>query len=542
MSRLHIEPFCRSLKIQTKLDGVQQFVPNSSQRIAIRAMEEQYAELGYIRAVVLKARQIGMSTLCDAVMFLWSMIFAPSRGLVIAQDARVSRALLDATKLMWETWAFTDLFGKPKYATKAEMVWGTGPAKGSSMHIHSAEKVNATRGVMSRALHCSEIAFWPDPDTLMVGLKQGLPRGRNTICIEESTANGVGGYFYDAYMAAKEGESEYLCIFIPWWRHEEYQAPQDRELGKLTAEEKALTKLMKPLYDAEEIAAKLKWRRWKIDDDLKGDEDMFRQEYPATDEEAFISKGTNVFPIDKLRAVYQQSRFAQGELVRGRDGKLEFIARPDGPLRIFAKPDMSLQMAQGYIAAADPTHAYSRNKFGSDHAIIQVIDRRTFEQIAVWHGVVTPVHLADEVAKVAEYFNWALATVEIEGPGYATIGRLTSLYPHIYTHQLEDRWEGDRESVQLGWSTNYQRKHLAVGWLKTLVVDGSLLLHDARTFEEMKNYILVDGEMAPSRRGDYDDHVMSMAIGVTCSIQAGPLPPLAARPPRFLQVVGDTGE
>jgi hypothetical protein len=435
---------------------------------------------------------------------------------------------------MWSTWPFAPVFGRPKYATKSELIWDTG----SSLMIHSAEKVDATRGQVSRALHCSEVAFWPDPDTLMTGLMQGLPRARDTICILESTGNGVGGYFYEAYQAAKEGESDYVAVFVPWWRHEEYVAPEDQALRKLAVEEKALAKLMKGEFSEEMIAAKLKWRRWKIAD-LQGDEEKFCQEFPATDDEAFISKGTNVFPIPDLRLCYSQSKFAAGELIRDRGGKLSFLPRPDGPLRIFRMPDMVPEMSQGYIVAGDPTHAYSRNKYGSDNAIIQVVNRRSFEQVAVWHGMITPVDLADEIAKLSEFYNWGLATCEIEGPGYATIGRLTSLYPYIYQHTLEDRWEGDRRGIPLGWSTNYQRKHLAVGWLKKLVVDHSLKIHDARTFEEMKNYILIDGEMSPSRRGEHDDHVMSLAIAIACSQQEGPLYPLptTVMGPRYLQAV-----
>jgi hypothetical protein len=60
-----------------------------------------------------------------------------------------------------------------------------------------------------------------------------------------------------------------------------------------------------------------------------------------------------------------------------------------------------------------------------------------------------------------------------------------------------------------------------------LLIERGLTIHDRKTFEEMDNYVTLEGGgYGPSGQGKekHDDTVMALGIAVTSSIQDGPLP------------------
>jgi hypothetical protein len=129
------------------------------------------------------------------------------------------------------------------------------------------------------------------------------------------------------------------------------------------------------------------------------------------------------------------------------------------------------------------------------------------------------VNFADELAKIGRYYNNAIVTTEIEGGGYATIGALVKGgYPRIWQHRWADKHQG-KIGQNFGWSTNYQRKHWAVGDTIKLLSDRSITLHDEKTYNQMVSYQVINqyGEMGGPRDG-HDDAVMAFAIGICCTI------------------------
>ncbi|MEM6682601.1 MAG: hypothetical protein AAF607_10190 [Pseudomonadota bacterium] len=122
-----------------------------------------------------------------------------------------------------------------------------------------------------------------------------VPRAEGTESILESTANGVGGLFYSMAMSAMRGEGDYELVFLPWFEHEEYEAAPHE--GFIFPEEwQAYGQLHKIGPD------KLYWAYLKNAEQcqaISGDPDTicwkFKQEYPATVEEAFQTSGVASF-------------------------------------------------------------------------------------------------------------------------------------------------------------------------------------------------------------------------------------------------------
>lgn len=516
-------PIISELKIVTKELGVVRFgdVLNWAQIDLIQTVERQLAARRPVRIIVLKARQIGISTVIEAICFVLAMVLNNLRVLIVAHELDASEHLLGITTGYWNSYPLRAAY-TPKHASTKRLGW---KETKSSIQISTAKNLAGGRSRTIHCLHGSEVAFWDDAETLMSGLRQAIPDTGISLIFLESTANGIGDFFQSTWDDAEDGTTDFVPKFYPWWKHPEYRAsylqiPHDEQsMGNLDAEERKLRRELG--LDLDQLA----WRRWAIRNkctgrtDVQGTPlDIFHQEYPSSPEEAFLSSGTNVFPLEQLREVYRPQHGLKGRLVR-EGSKVRFQKDIYGPLTIFKYPaedDFGI-----YMVAGDPTRTTR-----GDYACIQVMNRRTWEQVAVWRARIDPASMADEIAKLGRYYNNAMVNSEIEGPGYATIGALLALdYPYIWKHQWADKAPG-KEADTYGWSTTHKRKQWMIGNLLKSVVDKDITIHDRVTFNEMKNYVtLPNGEYGPNSPSGYDDTVTSLAICLISIVTEAPTVP-----------------
>ena len=522
MRRLRLRPLTERLTIQKKdlkVEPIDLADPFAWAQLAfLKEIERQY-NLGLpVRIIVLKGRQIGISTCTEGTLFNWTFIHPGTRSLVIAHETKAAQHLFDMTKLMWEEWPFNGLYTE-KHNTVKSLAW---VETRSSMSVATAKNAGSGRSFTYHAVHCSECAFWEDPERLMVGLNQSVPYKHGTIVVLESTANGVGNWYHEEWNRAVHGESQYVPMFFPWFMHEDYSFPnttlQEWELNK---EEREL------LHDGVYFngqrfrltLGQLAWRRHTIMNDCLGDVEMFYQEYPCTPNQAFLSTGRNVFPLERLDEHTQEQVGVKGMLVND-NGRITFVRDASGPLTIFKAPGRDPVLSK-YVVAGDPT----KTTYG-DAACIQVLNRFTFEQVAVFHMHLDAVPFAHEIMKLGYFYNEAIVNTEIEGPGYATIGViLDNGYPDVWQHRWGDKAPG-KVSQSYGWSTNYQRKHWAIEKVKFLLAQkGGLKIHDALTHDQMENYVYQEnGEMGPASDRLNDDAVMALAIAIVTTLTEAQLP------------------
>lgn len=513
------------MQIRTKRQTQELFRPNWAQREVVETIERQYRAKEPCRIIVLKARQLGISTLAEGVLFLWALLHHNTNSCVVAHERDSSEDLFDKTKLYYETFPFKSTF-PTRYSSRKQMTFeGTG----SNIWVLTADNIASGRGRTIHCLHASEVGFWKEPTEAMLALQQTMPNLPGTVQIIESTANGIGNWFESAWSKAKAGDNDYIPLFFPWWREPNYipcegsfcldgSCPRCREatgaLGRLDDDEKDLVRLG---CDRTHLA----WRRGAIDNKCFGSIDLFHQEYPATDTEAFLAEGVNAFPEPMLRACYEPLAGARFRLVKDETviGGVRAIPDGRGPLRIFRMPSSDQNWGQ-YFVGADPCHGI----MDGDNAAAHVINRHNKEQVAVWHGKINPIDFADELAKLGAFYNYAMIAPEVDGPGYATVGRLVSIYPKIWQHRNVDRTVDRQISTSvLGWSTNWKRKQWAINKLAETFEKGQIVLHDETTFQELRVYTFYGANgygdvYGPAKGGDFshDDLVMSLAITMLC--------------------------
>lgn len=507
---------------------------NWAQIELIQAVERQMRAGKPVRIIILKARQLGQSTIIEALLFTLAFAIERMRGMVIAHDLPSSQGLLQMTQFYWDTYPFKDLF-TTKYRGQKHLEWNE---TGSSIKVQTAANTKAGRSQTLQFVHASEVAFYDKASELMAGLLQSMPNLPETFLFLESTANGVGNYFHQTWLMAEAGQNDFIPLFFPWYKHPEYVMEVYQPLGVLDEEERLLSRFFLSLgMDPGEIDQRLTWRRYTIRNNLRNDVLLFHQEYPTTPEEAFLSTGKNVFPASHLKHCYQPMEGLKGRLVSD-NGQLRFQRDIFGELTIYREPSDDKEWGQ-YVVSGDPTRTTE-----GDFAVAQVLNRRTWEQVAVLRLRCDPNTFGERLMDLAKFYNMALINTEITGPGYATIAVIIkSNYPYLWQRQLGDQMEGTF-TTRWGWNSTAQTKPEYVGNLLKAVVDHAIIIHDAQTFHEMINYVdLGGGDYGNSVEGEFDDTVSALGIGLsTVMYEATSLQAYGVQSARQHVVVGGDGQ
>jgi len=247
---------------------------NSAQRIIHNALEKQLQERGFVRAIIVKGRQMGSSTYVQARMF-WKLSHSKGlRGLILGHTDDSTNNLFQMARVFYENCPPLVRPSRSKSNAK-EMVFDK---LGTSYKVETAGGRGAGRSETVHFLHLSECAYYPNAETTIVGVSQAVPLAPGTEMILESTSSGPAGLFYEMALAAYSGESDYQLIFIPWFQTEEYRV--DPSVSFKLTDDEAIYAEAHGLTEGQ-----MAWRRSKIVE-LRGAPN-FAREYPATVQDAF---------------------------------------------------------------------------------------------------------------------------------------------------------------------------------------------------------------------------------------------------------------
>jgi len=487
------------LRIRTKDRRIAPFVLNGEQQIIWNVVAQQIDDGEPVRIGVLKPRQIGCSTLCEGISWWGLTTHFNTNAITIAHDSDSTRRLLDMAKTFYDHMPIKPM---RRWNTRQEIVldrpetpqYSVDLGLGSRIDIRTAGKIGAGRAVTTHILHCSEIAQWPYPEDLFSGLFNGVPYEPGTMVFMESTAHGAGNWWHEFWEEMKRGANAFRAIFIPWFTVEEYELHGRimlhwMEKRALDDEEKRLKRIYK-LSDG-----RIAWRRMRISEQ-KGDKDLFRQEYPSNDEEAWIVAGFPVFDNYRLELALERCKkpIAQGYV----DPANVFHEDPKGPLKIWELP----KEGKRYTAGCDAALGVE----GGDFCCMELLDDQD-NQVAEWHQRIEPISFAHRIEGVARWYNSAEVAIELEGQGFSTMAELRKTYFNQYRWRYMDRFV-DKMTDQIGWVTNQKTKPLLIALMSEHVRNGSIGIQSKDLVGEMMRFI-EPGQAAP---GCKDDRVMAMMI------------------------------
>lgn len=519
----------RFLKIRTKAGELVPFQMNPAQRRLYEALKEQDRQGKPMRAIVLKARQLGFSTLAEGLIFKMAATGFNRSGLIVAHREDSTANLFKMSKRFLENLpepvrpmtrasnAREILFENPD---KDERRRAEHPGLGSRIRCQTAGGGGIGRSDTLQMVHASEFAFWPgDKRETWIGIMQAVPAERGTLVIVESTANGYDE-FHEMWEAAVRGESDFIPMFFPWFENGEYRKPVEPGTEWTEAEREMMADFG---LDGEQLS----WRRWCIANNCAGDERLFRQEYPAQPEEAFLTSGTPVFDNDlvdmRLRDAPEPVKVGSFEYDTDKDNpaliwNIRFREREDGCVKIYAEPKKDWPYVIGGDTAGE----------GSDWFTGQVIDNVTGVQAAVLRHQYDEDLYARQMYCLGRYYNWALLGPEVNFSTYP-VGLLTMMkYPKQYIRRIPDTYRQKfRESY--GWRTDPLTRPVAIAQLVQAFRENPEMVKDRETLKEMRVFARNIRGRPEAMPGEHDDLVMALAIALQIREQQTMTPPKGKR-------------
>lgn len=230
------------------------------------------------RDLILKARQLGFSTYIQGELFRRA-VTKTTTSITLSHDGDTTAKLRLMADRFYENCKYGDIQPERKYANASLTTY---PSLNSSCTVATAGNLTVGRGDTYTDFHGSEVAFWPDAESIISGAMQG----GNPDVILESTPNGAQGYFYELCMEALSGNGVWKLHFYPWWFDNAYRIIlYEGEQIQLTDEEIELVR--RHNLDL----AQIKWRRNK-QKELKH---LFKQEYPEDETTCFLTSGNSYF-------------------------------------------------------------------------------------------------------------------------------------------------------------------------------------------------------------------------------------------------------
>jgi len=442
--------------------------------------------------IILKARQLGFTSVIDGCFFADAVLRPNTTSVIVAHDLDSSEKIFATVRGFWERLPEGERgrIGEPRYLTRRELYW---PSLNSRFWVGTAGSVASGRGHTINNLHCSEFAYWPDPEKVLAGLTEAVPLSGRIVV--ESTARGVGNPFHDLWIQAKQGENPYRPHFYPWWWDQGYRMAGP-PLGELTEEEQHL----RDAWNLDDD--QLRWRREK----RKHLRDRFAQEYPENDGHCFLASGRCCFEMAPL--LQARARIAaepKPEILShltGKDG--DSLALSPARLLIWRPPEQGRE----YVIGADVGEGLAHG----DPSAACVLDRETGEQVAELHGRIAPGRFARLLAALGMLYLGAELAVESNNHGHATLDALhnTLNYSPLYHYRRYD--QSGLAGEALGWPTNARTKPLMIDDLAEAIGEGHLLIHSDGLVDECLTFITTDTGSREAQPGKHDDRVIAAAI------------------------------
>lgn len=494
---------------------------------------------------ILKSRQLGISTISLALDVFWASVHDKLQGAIIT-DTDGNR---DKFRILLEQYIESLPKGLRvgiKQHNRNNLVLMNGSVID---YLVAGTRKNAGTLGRSRALnfmHATECSSWGAEDgiaSLQASLAQKHP---HRLYIKESTARGFNT-FHDLWQAAKEDTDNQKAFFLGWYLKEDYSFDKGTQEfqkywdGKLSLEEQEAADYVEKNYNWKITPGQWAWHRYNRTMRIH-DPDMMSQEYPTTEDEAFIMTGRSFFPLRRVsedirflhevEAPLKAYRYHLGENFLATQLE-ELDTTKEADLRVWEEPNPN----GIYVMGVDP--AYGRNDFKDRHAIeIYRCFADKLVQVAEYATDVPETYQVTWVmAHLAGAYKNVIINLEVSGPGFAIMQELRHLRQLLDMGYLRGAASGmdlldvfsavkwylyhRPDSMGAGyvynWKTNADNKLKILNQLRDNYVLRMLKVRSIPLLEEMERVVQEGSEIAAEGRGK-DDRVFASSLAVTAWI------------------------
>ena len=493
----------------------------------------QGLEEGVHYFVVLKGRQLGVTTISLALDLYWHFKNEGMSGTLVTHTEE-AREMFRATLSMYMDGLPRDFKIPVDSHNRMQLIL----KNRSRMAYQVAGVRKKSGGSMGRG---SAITFMHSTETSSYGDQEGLASLESSLAehnpdrlyIFESTARGPN-MFQEMWETAKEASTQ-RAIFIGWWRNEFYRVPEGSGVyqvywdGRMTPQERKWVREIKTLYDFDIDSEQLAWWRWKKMEVVK-DETLMMQEFPPTEEYAFILSGSQFFNSARINDEYKKCRETPGHDYRFvlrenfENTELDECNSKNANLKIWEFPTAGAY----YVLGADP--AYGSSEWADRFcASVYRCYAEGMEQVAEFNTAdCSTYQFAWVICYLAGAYPDCMVNLEINGPGGAVWQEMQNLKRLAATsgsqmarglfdvvskiqNYLYKRPDSFGAPSAYHWKTTFDTKMRMLNTYKDCFERGIQVVHSTELLNEMKNVVIEDGSIGAPGRGK-DDRVIASGL------------------------------
>ena len=459
------EHFFKLLQIPDKqTQRLQPFRMNGEQQQLLAELENHQ------RIIVLKPRQIGISTLLRAYAF-WKAYTTAAREswAVISFHDRSAKHLRRMDNLYHQH--LPELLQRElSRDSSTDMQFAD---TGATLSSYTAGSRGGTRSFSLSSVHLSEFAWYENPAAVLAAVTAALPRDGKIII--ESTPKAAGDLFHQLCSDAPGNGWQLVCFF--WWQHHAYRLPVP-EGWEATPEEQQLS--LRYGLDDEQLV----WRRQQVGTLGLSD---FMREYPASLEDAFHAGSSTYFDGHALDCI---------EPIRMRGEELQ-LQPPE-------KDEV-------YVAGVDVAAGVGR-----DYSVITIASALDSQVVYTYRSnKVSPAQFSEKVIQQITRYNDAYTLVESNNHGHLVIDRLQSYdYRNLWTD-----YQGKH------WTTTLTSKVAIYETLREYIHNKMMMRLPDTTLLELRS-LTVEKVAPEAPKGLHDDLAISLAL---CYRALRDIPPVQLR-------------
>lgn len=440
--KFYLESFC---KIKGKIPGLIPFIFNEAQKDFANIFKR------YNRLIILKARQLGFSTLICGLFYHKTIMTPGTNTAIIGYNSELTSELLEKVKMFLSTTP-ENLRPTVLYNSKFEISF---PKIGSKIIILPSTE-NVGRGYTLHNVLCTELAMWEKAEEKMMTLEASVPIGGKIVI--ESTPKGQGNLYHRMWSS----DNDYCKKEYGWWWG----------------------------YTEEEMEI----QRRRMNDPQK-----FAQEY----ELAFLSSGRMVFDPYAVEAM-RKYLAKIGDIITDDKGVKHLVRLEDGWI-IYKDPDPDCF----YVVGGDVSEGVT----GGDYSVAIIFNRRTGEEVAFYRGLIAPDKFGEILNKWGRIYNNALMAPEVNNHGLTTITILKQLlYPSMYFRPSKFEVVGAPWSDKLGWKTTKMTRTLMIDDFGQAIRDFDLIIHSKELLDEMVVFVYDRNNNCGAQDGFHDDCIFAACI------------------------------
>jgi hypothetical protein len=428
------------------------------------------------RVIALKARQVGMTTLCLAY-FLYDMLFRPKAFvLILSRGEQEAKELLKKLKNMFDAlpvWMRSDVVSD----SLTEWRLGNGSVA-YSISSHKGDSFSATHVLIDEAalLHRSNISL----SQVLLNLAPTVGLRGKLFMVSKADKSRPSSHFNSLYRGGLKGESEYTSIFIPY----------DVVPGR-TAQWYEKQKKLSLMID--------------------GTLDFIYETYPSTPEEALAPKSINKrFAKTWLDRCYEEREpiiKVTGDEVIGLETSIEEFSEMGmerqlpliNGVRIYELP----MPGEQYVVSADPGEGLET----SDDSALSVMKIDGREQVLVLNEKIEPSLFASYIDLIARFYNHSPILYELNEHGRA-VGLW--LRDHSDLKQLKG-WAATEGSRKVGWTQNSASKPLAFHEAAERLKSGDCTFYDYETYVQLST---IESGTNAAPKGLHDDLSIAFVLSL----------------------------